>query len=68
MSIYLFSYRFNGISLAWKGNVLDNEQTATAFNQTNFGMDKMPSIGKQRLLRKKFKQLFMSALQKNKSP
>ena len=27
----------------------------------------MPSIAKKRLLRKKFKQLFMSALQKNKS-
>ena len=30
-------------------------------------MDKMPSIAKKRLLRKKFKQHFMSALEKNKS-
>ena len=33
----------------------------------NRGMDKMPSIAKKRLLRKKFKQHFLSALQKNKS-
>ena len=42
-------------------------QRAIAFNQRNRGVDKMPSIAKKRLLRKKFKQHFMSVLQKNKS-
>ena len=31
------------------------------------GVDKMPRIAEKRLFRKKFDQLFMSALQKNKS-
>ena len=42
-------------------------QRAIAFNQRNRGVDKIPSVAKKRLLRKKFKQHFMSALQKNKS-
>ena len=47
--------------------MFDNVQRAISFNQRNRGVDKMPSIAKKRLLRKKFKQQFMSALQKNKS-
>ena len=50
----------------WK--CVDNVQRAISFNQRNRRVDKMPSIAKKRLLRKKFKQHFMSALQKNKSP
>ena len=49
------------------GIVFDNVQRAISFNQRNRGMDKTPSIAKKRLFRKKLKQLFMSALQKNKS-
>ena len=63
----LFKYRFNGKIIAKSGNVFDNVQRAISFNQRNRGVDKMPSIAKKRLLRKKFKQHFMSALQKNKS-
>ena len=40
---------------------------AISFNQRNRRVDKKPSIAKKKLLRKNFKQLFMIALQKNKS-
>ena len=46
--------------------MLENLQKATSFNQKKRGVDKMPSIAKKRLLRKKYKQHFMSAVQKNK--
>ena len=63
----LFKYRFNGKNIAKSGNVFDNVQRAISFNQRNRAMDKMPSIAKKRLLRKNYKQHFMSASQKNKS-
>ena len=63
----LFKYRFNGKVIAKSVNVFENVQRAISFNRRNRGADKMPSIGKKRLLRKKLKQHFMSALQKNKS-
>ena len=63
----LFKYGFKGKIIAKSGNVCDNVQRAISFTQRNRGLDKMPSIAKKRLLRKKFKQNFMSALQKNKS-
>ena len=63
----LFKYRFSGKVIAKSGNVFDNVQRPIFFNQRNRGVDKMPSIAKKRLLRRKFKQHFMSALQKNKS-
>ena len=47
--------------------MFDNVERAISFNQRNRGVDKMPNIAKNRLLRKKFKQHFMSASQKNKS-
>ena len=63
----LFKYRFSGKNGAKSGYVFDNVQRATSFNQRNRGVDKMPSIAKKTLLRKKFKQHFLGALQKNKS-
>ena len=63
----LFNYRFNGKIIAKSGNGFGNVQRAISFNQRNRGVDKMTSIAKKRLLRKKFKQHFMSALRKNKS-
>ena len=63
----LFKYRFNGKIFAKSGNMFDNVQRALSFKQGNRGVDKTPSIAKNRLLRKKFKQHFTSALQKNKS-
>ena len=62
----MFKYRFSGKIIAKSGNVFDKVQRAI-FNQRNRAVDKMPSIAKKRLLRKKLKQHFMSALQKKKS-
>ena len=63
----LFKYSFNRKILANSGNVFDNVQRAISVNQTNRRVDKMPNIAMKRLLRKKFKQHFKSALQKSKS-
>ena len=65
----LFKYRFSGKIIAKSEDVFDNVQRAISFNRGNKGVDKMSSIAKKRLLEKslKFKQHFMSALQKNKS-
>ena len=61
------SYTDSAEKILQKGNVIDNVQRAIFFTQRNRGVDKIPSIAKMRLLRIKFKQQFMSALQKNKS-
>ena len=63
----LFKYRFIGKNIAKSGNVFENVQRAISFNQKNRGVEKIQSFAKKRLVRKKIKQLFMSALQKNKS-
>ena len=60
------------LTLQWKkmansGNLFDNVQRAISFSQRNRGVDKMPSVAKKGRLREKFKRLFMSALQKNRS-
>ena len=60
----LFKYRFSGKVIAKSGQVFDNVQRAVDFNQRNKGVDRMPSIAKKRLLRKK--HLF-SSFQKTKS-
>ena len=62
----LFKYRFSGKIIAKSRNLFDNVQRAISFSHKNRGVDKMPSIAKK-TLEKKFKQHFMSALQKNKS-
>ena len=63
----LLKYRFTGKITAKSGIGFDNVRRAIYFNQRNRGMDKMPSIAKKRLLRRKFKQHFMNALHENKS-
>ena len=63
----LFKYRFSGKVIAKSGNVFDIVKRAISLNQRNRGVDKMASIARKRFLRKKFKQHFMRALQKNKS-
>ena len=63
----LFKYRFSRKVIAKSGKRFENVQRGISFNQRNRGVDKMSSIAKKRLLRKKFKQHFLSALQKNKS-
>ena len=52
----LFKYRFSGKVIAKSGQVFDNVQRAVDFNQRNKGVDRMPSIAKKRLLRKKYKK------------
>ena len=57
----LLRYPFIGKLTAKCGSLFDNVQRAICFNDRNRAMDKMPSVAKKRLLRKKFIQQFMSA-------
>ena len=63
----LFKYRFSGKVVAKSGQVFDNVQRAVDFNQRNKGVDRMPSIAKKRLLRKKYKKHLFSSFQKTKT-
>ena len=57
----LFKYRFSGKVVPKSGQVFDNVKRAVDFNHRNKGVDRMPSIAKKRLLRKKYrKHLFSS--------
>ena len=47
--------------------MFDNLQRAIDFNQRNKGVDRMPSIAKKRLLRKKYKKHLFSSFQKTKT-
>ena len=44
--------------------MFDNVQRAVDFNHRNKGLDRMPSIAKKRLLRKKYQKLLFSSFQK----
>ena len=63
----LFQYRFSGKVIAKSGQVFDNVQRAVDFNHRNKGLDRIPSIGKKRLLRKKFKKHLFNSFQKLKT-
>ena len=63
----LFKYRFSGKVIAESGQVFDNVQRAVDFNHRNKGVDRMPSISKKRLLRKKYNKHFFSSFQKTKT-
>ena len=63
----LFKYRFSGKVIAKSGQVFDNVQRAVDFNLRNKGVDRMPSIAKKRLLRKKYNKHLLSSFQKTKS-
>ena len=63
----LFKYRFSGKVIAKSGQVFDNVQRAVDFNHRNKGADRLPSIAKKRLLRKKYKKQLFSSCQKTKS-
>ena len=62
-----FRYRFSGKIFVRNGHFFDNSQRAVLFNQQNRGVERMPSIAKKRLLRKKYKKHLLSSLQKTKS-
>ena len=63
----LFKYRFSDQIVLKKGQFFDSLQRPVYFNQQNRGLDRMPSIAKKRLLRKKFKKHLLSSFQKTKS-
>ena len=63
----LFKYRFSGKVIAKSGQLFDNVQRAVDFNHRNKGVDRMPSIAKKRLLRKKYKKQLFSSFQKTKA-
>ena len=63
----IFKYRFSGKVIAKSGQVFDNVQRAVDFNHRNKGVDRMPSIAKKRLLRKKYKKHLFSPFQRTKT-
>ena len=65
----LFKYRFSGKVIAKSGQVFDNDnvQRPVDFNHRNKGVDRMPSLAKKRLLRKKYKMHLFSSFQKTKT-
>ena len=63
----LFKYRFSGKDKAKSGQVFDKVQRAVGFNHRNKRVDRMPSIAKKRLLRKKYKKHLFSSFQKRKT-
>ena len=63
----LFKYRFNGKIVIKSGQLFDSLQRAVHFNQQNRGVERMSSIAKKRLLRKKYKKHLLSSMQKTKS-
>ena len=63
----LFKYRFSGKVIAKSGQVFDNVQRAVDSNHRNKVMDRMPSIAKKKLLRKKYNKHLFSSFQKTKT-
>ena len=63
----LFKNLFSGKMIAKSGKVFDNVQRAVDFNQRNKGVDRMPSIAKKRLLRKRYKKHLFISFQKTQS-
>ena len=62
----LFKYRFSDKIVLKSGQVFDNLKRAIHLNQQNRGVDRMPSIAKKKLLRKKFKKHLLSSFRKTK--
>ena len=61
----LFKYRFSGKIVVKSGQVFDNLQRAVHFNQQNRGVERLLSIAKKRLLRKKVQETFVELLPKD---
>ena len=62
----LFKYRFSGKIVVKSGELFDNLQRAVHFNQQNRGVDRMASVVKKTLLRKKYKKHLLSSFQQTK--
>ena len=63
----IFKYPFNGKTVVKSGKLFDNVQRSVISNHQNRRVDKMPSIAKRKLLRKKFKKHLLSSFQKTKT-
>ena len=63
----LFKYRFSDQIVIKSGQLFDYLQRAVHFNQQNRGVERMPSLAKNRLLRKKYKKHLLSSFHKTKS-
>ena len=63
----LSNYRFIGKIIIKSGQLFDNLQRTVHFNQQNRGVDRIPSIARKRLLRKKYKKHLLGSFQKTKS-
>ena len=63
----LFKYHFSDKIVLKSGQLFHNLQRAVHFNQQNRGAERMPSIAKKRLLRKKYKKHLLSSFQTTKS-
>ena len=63
----LFKYRFSGKIVIKTGQLFIKLQRAVHFNQQNRGVDRMPSIAKKRLLRKKCKKHLLRSFQTTSS-
>ena len=61
----LLKFRFSGNVLEKNGQKFDSVERAVSFNKLNKGVDKMPSIAKKRLLRKKFKKHMLTSVQRS---
>ena len=62
-----FKHRFSEKNVVEKGQFFDKLQRAVPFNQQNRGVDRMPTIAKKRLLRKKYEKHLLSSFQNTKS-
>ena len=59
-------YQYGGKIVVKSGQVFDNVQRAVRFNHQIRGLDKLPCIAKNRLLREKVQKTFLSCFQKTK--
>ena len=62
-SCKLLKHRFCGKIVVKSGHFLDNMQRAFDFNHLSRGLDRMPSIAKKKLSRKKYKKPLLSSFQ-----
>ena len=62
----LFKYGFSGKIVVKSSQVFDNVQRAVWFDQSKIGVDRMPSIAKKTLLRKKTESISWARSKKNK--
>ena len=63
----LLKHRFGGNIVVGSSKMFDNVQRAVAFSHRNRGVDRKPSIAKNRLLMEKHRKHRLSSFQKTKS-